>query len=159
MDSLAFTVVGCGKQNREQTLSRKKPIMTRNTSWKHELYRKNMRHSVFLSLMVFFGLMYNWDLFHLDIVNYTFYLSKDKIQFRYDHLFAHRTGLHNHTLIHCCFNMSRKQDKSPSKFGGICWLDITWFRLEIPHWKKFPVKLMSILCQRTLLTDVFMVLI
>ena len=33
-------------------------------------------HSVFLSLVVFCGLMYNWHLFHLCIVNYTFYLSK-----------------------------------------------------------------------------------
>ena len=55
------------------------------------------------------------------MVNYTFYLSKDKIQYRYDHLFAHRTSLHNHTLIHCRFNMTRKQDKSPGKFGENEW--------------------------------------
>ena len=44
------------------------------------------------------------------MVKFTFYLSKDKIQYRHDHLFAHRTRLHNHTMIHCRFNMSRKQD-------------------------------------------------
>ena len=124
----------------------------------------------FLSLIVFCGLMYIWDLFHLGIVNYTFYLSKGKIQYRYDHLFAHRTNLHNHTLIHCRFNMSRKPDKShcrfnisrkpdksPGEFGGLCWFDIIWFQLEIPHWKKFPVKRMSILYLRTLFTDVLMI--
>ena len=67
-----------------------------------------------------------WDLCHLGIVNYNFCLSKDKIQYRYDHLFAHRMRLHNQTLIHCRFNVSRKQDKSPGKYGGICWLDIVW---------------------------------
>ena len=65
----------------------------------------------FLSLMGFCGLMYNWDFFHLGIFNYTFYLSKDQIQYRYDHLFPHCTSLHNHNLIHCCFNMSRYHDK------------------------------------------------
>ena len=94
----------------------------------------------FLSLMFFCGLMYIWDLYHLCIVHYTFYLSKDKIQYWYGHLCAHRTSLHNHTLIHCRFNMSRKQDKCPGKFGGICWPDIIWLWLEITHWKKFPVK-------------------
>ena len=39
--------------------------------------------------------MYNWELFHLDIDNYTFYQSEVKIQYRYDPLFAHRTSLHN----------------------------------------------------------------
>ena len=57
-------------------------------------------------------------MFHLGIVNYTFYLSKGKIPYRYDHLFAYRTSLHDHTLIHCCFNMNRKPNKSPGKFGG-----------------------------------------
>ena len=68
--------------------------------------------------MVFCGLMYNWDLFDLGIVKYDFYLSKEKIQYRYDHLFAHRKSSNNHTLIHCRLNMSRKQNKSPGKFGG-----------------------------------------
>ena len=76
--------------------------------------------------MVFYVLMLNLDLFHLGIVYYTFYLSKDKIQYRYDHLFAHRTSLNNPNRIHCRFNMSRKQDKSPGEFGGIFWLDIIW---------------------------------
>ena len=31
-------------------------------------------HSVFLSLVVFCGLMYGWDLFHLGIVHYTFFI-------------------------------------------------------------------------------------
>ena len=78
----------------------------------------------FLSLVVFCGFMYNRDLCHLGIVNYTFHLSKDKIQYWYDHSFAHRTSLYNQTLIHCRFNMSRKLDKTPRKFRGICWLDI-----------------------------------
>ena len=48
-------------------------------------------------------------LFHLGIVKYTFYLSKDivKIQYRYDHLFAD-------TLL---FNISRKQENTPSNSG------------------------------------------
>ena len=45
--------------------------------------------------------LYNWDWFHLSIVNYTFYPSKDKMKYRYDHLFEHRRSLRNHTLIHC----------------------------------------------------------
>ena len=71
----------------------------------------------FWPLVIFCGLMYNWVLFHLGIVNYTFYLSKTKIQYRYNHLFTHLTSLHYHTLIHCCFNMSRKQDKIPDNSG------------------------------------------
>ena len=71
----------------------------------------------FLSVVVFCELMYNCDLFHLDMVNCAFYLSKDKIQYQYDHLFAHCTSLHNHTLIHCRFNMSRKQDKVLANTG------------------------------------------
>ena len=78
----------------------------------------------FLSLIVFCGQVYNWDVFHLGIANYTFYLSKDKIQYWYDHFFAHRTKLHNRTLIHCRFNMSRKQDKSPGNSG--VYVDSTW---------------------------------
>ena len=74
----------------------------------------------FLSLVLFCGLMYNLDLFYLGIINYTFYLSKDKILYRYDHLFAHLMSLHNLTLIHCGFNMSWKQDKSPGNSEGIC---------------------------------------
>ena len=66
--------------------------------------------------------LYNWYLFHLGIVNYTFYLSKGKIPYRYDHLFAYRTSLHDHTLIHCRFNTNRKPNRSPGKFGGIFWL-------------------------------------
>ena len=62
--------------------------------------------------------MYNEDLFHLCKVSYTFYLFKDKIQYRYDHLFAHRPSLHNHTLINCRFNMDRKQNKCPADSGG-----------------------------------------
>ena len=74
---------------------------------------------IFLSLIVFCGLMHNLDKIHLGIVNYTFYLSKDKIPYRYmyDNLFAHRKSLHKHTLIHCRFNMSRKQDKSSGNSG------------------------------------------
>ena len=79
-----------------------------------------------LSLIVFCGLMYNSDLFRLGRVYYSFYLSKHKIQYRYNHLFANRMGLNNSTLIHCRFNMNRKQNKSPDKFRGICWLDIFW---------------------------------
>ena len=88
----------------------------------------NEGHSVFfLPLVVFRGLMYNWNLFHLATVNYTFYLSKDKIQYRYDLLFAHRANLNNHTLIHYRFNMSRKQNKCLGNWGGVIyWLDIIW---------------------------------
>ena len=45
------------------------------------------------------------------------FVSEDKIQYRYDHLFAHRMSLHKHTLMHCCFNMRRKQDKNPGNSG------------------------------------------
>ena len=62
--------------------------------------------------------MYDSDLFHLGIVNCIFYLPKDEIQYRYDHWFVHRTSLHNHTLIHCRFNVSRKQNKCPGNSGG-----------------------------------------
>ena len=47
----------------------------------------------------------------------TFYLTKDKIPYRYDHLFAHYMSLHYHTRIHRYFNMSRKQYKNPGKSG------------------------------------------
>ena len=63
-------------------------------------------------------MMYNYDLFNIGIVNYTFYLSTDKIKYRYDHLFAHHMSLHNHTLIHCRCNVNRKQNKCPGNSGG-----------------------------------------
>ena len=42
------------------------------------------------------------------MITYFIYL---KTNYRYDHLFAHRTSLHNLTLIHCCLNMCRRQEK------------------------------------------------
>ena len=57
--------------------------------------------------------MYNWDSFYFkSLLNCTFYLTKDKIQYQYDHLFAHRTDFHNHTLTNGCVNMNRKQYKN-----------------------------------------------
>ena len=50
-------------------------------------------------------------------VNFTFYITLYRIQYLlYDHLFAYRTGLHNHTLIHLYFYMKKNYSKTDNDF-------------------------------------------
>ena len=65
------------------------PICSVNRSVTSKRWDMYEGHSVFLSLMIVYIFMFTRDLFHFNIVNCTFNLTKDKIQYRYDNLFAH----------------------------------------------------------------------